>query len=127
MRIEWTAPAVADLEGLKEYIARDSLVYADLTVSQIVGLVERLEEYPRLGKPVPEYRQQNIRQVLYGHYRVIYRITEKQIEVLAVVHAARKNVSRRDTITGSLVGIIREKKAAYGPDEKAKRLAKKHK
>ncbi len=127
MRIEWTDPAVADLEGIKEYIARDSIVYAELTVFQIVGLVERLEEYPRLGRSVPEYYQQNIRQVLYGHYRVIYSMSDELIEVLAVIHAARKNVLRRGTITRSLIGIISEKAGTYGADEKAKRLTKKHK
>ena len=65
--------------------------------------------------------------MLYGHYRVIYRVSDELIEVLAVIHAARKNVLRRGTITRSLVGIIREKAATYGADEKAKRLTKKHK
>ena len=47
MKIEWTDPAVSDLEGIKEYIARDSEYYAALLVEKIINAVENLKQFPK--------------------------------------------------------------------------------
>jgi plasmid stabilization system protein ParE len=39
---------------------------------------------------VPEYEQENVREVIEGAYRIIYLILPHQIDVLAVVHSARE-------------------------------------
>jgi plasmid stabilization system protein ParE len=38
---------------------------------------------------VPEYQDPDIREVLEGQYRVIYEVTAKEIQVLAVIHGAQ--------------------------------------
>jgi toxin ParE1/3/4 len=42
------------------------------------------------GHAVPEYQDPAIRQVLEGNYRIIYRVGEEGVEILAVIHAARQ-------------------------------------
>ncbi len=42
-RIVWTEPAVADMEAIRAYIARDNEVYANAVVLRILEGVERLE------------------------------------------------------------------------------------
>ena len=49
MKIEWTEPAILDLDGIRNYIARDSEYYASRFVGKIVKAVEKLEEFPENG------------------------------------------------------------------------------
>ena len=41
MRLEWTDPAVEDLQGIVDYIERDSSFYADAVAERLVLAVER--------------------------------------------------------------------------------------
>jgi toxin ParE1/3/4 len=74
MKIVWTEPAVEDLRELHAYIARDSEMYASGFVERIVLAVERLVDHPRVGRIVPETNEDNIRELLFQRYRIIYRI-----------------------------------------------------
>lgn len=87
--VNWTEPALEDLDGVYEFIARDSLYYAESFVGQIVDSVERLEQFPISGRMVPEAKQEDIREVLFQGYRSIYFVDEQHIAVLAVVHSSR--------------------------------------
>ena len=54
MRLEWTDPALDALEGIRDYIAKDSPYYARRFTEQVVASVEKLAEFPKIGRPVPE-------------------------------------------------------------------------
>jgi plasmid stabilization system protein ParE len=57
--------------------------------------VERLLRFPRLGRVVAEARDENIRELVYQNYRIIYRIAGESIEILTVVHGKRVRTKRR--------------------------------
>lgn len=61
MKILWTDPAIEDLQNLHGYIAKDSEVYASSFVERIILAVEKLANFPRLGRVVPEADNQTIR------------------------------------------------------------------
>ncbi|MGQ0557361.1 MAG: type II toxin-antitoxin system RelE/ParE family toxin [Nitrospiraceae bacterium] len=88
-RIEWTAPAVSDLENIQDYIARDSAEYADAIVERLILSVDRLVSFPESGRLVPEAFDPKIRELLVQSYRVIYRLKKSVAQILAVVHGAR--------------------------------------
>ena len=73
MKIEWTEPAISDLDSIRDYIARDSEYYADIFIEKIITAVENLEEFPEIGRIVPEAEERNIREILFHNYRIIYR------------------------------------------------------
>ena len=87
--VVWTATAVADLEAIHAYVARDSVRYADALVDRIVRAVDRIGRLPRSGNVVPELNNESIRELVHGNYRIVYRLGERRIEVIAVVHGAR--------------------------------------
>ena len=89
MKIVWTEPAVEDLRELHAYIARDSEMYASGFVERIILAVEQVADHPRVGRVVPEKNDKDVRELLYQHYRILYRIKGEQIEVLTVIHGAR--------------------------------------
>ena len=89
MKIEWTEPAISDLDNLREYIARDSEYYADLFVEKIIAAVENIEEFPEIGRIVPEAEERNIREILFHNYRIVYRIEAERILILMVIPGSR--------------------------------------
>jgi plasmid stabilization system protein ParE len=56
MRIVWSAPAVADLEAIYDYIARDSPHYASRFVQRLISATEPLESFPNFGRVVGNRR-----------------------------------------------------------------------
>lgn len=95
MKIVWTQPAVEDLHELHAYIARDSELYASGFVERLISAVEGLENHPKLGRIVPEGNDESIRELLYQHYRIIYRVAKENIEILSVIHGARDLGARK--------------------------------
>ena len=89
MKILWTDPAIDDLRNLLAYIAKDSEEYARSFVERIILSVDKLTDFPRLGRMVPEADQEAIRELLYHNYRIVYRVKNDLIEILTVVHGRR--------------------------------------
>ena len=58
-------------------------------VDRITRRSEQLKTLPSSGSIVPEYANEEIREVLERPYRIIYRVLPDRIDVLAVVHGAR--------------------------------------
>lgn len=71
-------------------MAHDSEVYADRLMDRLTRRSQQVGTFPRSGRQVPEYEAPDVREVIEGSYRVIYRIKEEQIDVLAVMHSAQK-------------------------------------
>lgn len=86
--IRWTEQAIADLEAIRDYVARDSAKYAALLVERLIASMERVTHFPEIGRVVPEYRRPDIRELMLGSYRVVYRLRSGQAEVLTVFHGA---------------------------------------
>ena len=86
----WTVGAREDLRQLIAFVSVDSETYAAIVGGRIMAAVSRLESYPRIGRIVPEYQDATIREVLVGNHRIIYRVRQEVIGVIAVVHAGRE-------------------------------------
>lgn len=89
MKIEWTEPALLDLESIQDYIKRDSEYYAILFIERIIEAVESLEKFPEIGRSVPEAEEENIREILFYNYRIMYRVEIERILILTIIHGAR--------------------------------------
>lgn len=96
MRLEWTDPALDDLEGIRDFIARDSAFYARRFIEHIFATVEGLTDHPRLGRQVPEAGRADVRELIFQSYRIIYLVEEDEdrIQVLSVMHGSRDLGSR---------------------------------
>jgi toxin ParE1/3/4 len=90
MNIQWTEPAVIDLESIRDYIARDSEYYVSEFIERIIEAVEKLYILPYMGRKVPEADDENIREIIFYYYRIVYKIEKSDnIIILGVIHAAR--------------------------------------
>ena len=90
IKIVWTETAINDLDHIYQYIALDSEVYARALVDELFSSVDRLELFPKSGRIVPEIGKPQVREILIGNYRLIYDIKNSSIQILTVVHGARK-------------------------------------
>jgi toxin ParE1/3/4 len=89
MKILWTEPSLDDLRAIRGYIAKDSETYAANFIESILSAVEQVSEFPRLGRVVPEANIPDIRELVFRGYRIIYRVQESAIHILAVIHGYR--------------------------------------
>lgn len=88
-RVIWTRQAVEDVEAIKAYVARDSERYAVLLAERLVAAIERVGLFPESGRAVPEVDDVTLREVVYGNYRIVYRVLPEAVEVVTVYHGAR--------------------------------------
>ena len=93
MKVHWTATAEEHLDSIYAFIAQDSEAYALRVVDRLTRRSQQFACFPLSGRRVPEYELEQIREVIEGSFRIIYHIRPDQIDVLAVLHAAR-NVLR---------------------------------
>jgi plasmid stabilization system protein ParE len=89
--IRWTEKASSNLQAIFDYISQDSKIYAARYLKALINATRKLEAMPRAGRMVPELENPDLREVIYGNYRIVYRIAsmEEDIEILTVVHGAR--------------------------------------
>lgn len=90
MQIVWSPQSLRDLDTIREYIGKDSEHYADLTIARIFSASERLLRFPQSGRIVPERDEPEIREIIVGHFRVVYRIRGEMIEVATVFRGSRE-------------------------------------
>jgi toxin ParE1/3/4 len=88
-RVAWSPRALADVQAIASYIAADSSSYASTVVRKIVASTRTLAKFPFSGRIVPEFADENIREVFAYSYRVIYRIEQNDVVVAAVIHGKR--------------------------------------
>lgn len=90
-RVDITASAERDARAIKEYIARDKPAAAEKWARAWVRQVRGLAALPLRHEIIPEALElgEELRHVLFGNYRTIYRIQEQNVIVLRVVHSAQ--------------------------------------
>jgi addiction module RelE/StbE family toxin len=90
VRINWTQKAKKDLKHISDFIALDSKFFAIITIKEILKKVEILENFPKIGRTIPEINNTIFREIFYKNFRIMYKIvSDNQIDILAVVHGAR--------------------------------------
>jgi plasmid stabilization system protein ParE len=68
---------------------RHSRSAAHKVVSGIYAKIQLLCDHPRLGQRYERITDREVREILYGHYRIAYLVqTEDRIEILGIFHAA---------------------------------------
>jgi len=86
MRIIWSPLAVDRASEIADYIAQDKPSVAKKWIDTIFSKVEKLKSSPEIGRIVPEINDSQFRELIYGNYRIIYRIETKQISILTIRH-----------------------------------------
>jgi len=89
VRVIWTSPASLQLGALHAYVSESSFEAADRQVLILLNAAATLADFPEKGRPG---RRRGTRELVVPGtpYIVAYRIRGSTIEVLAVIHGARR-------------------------------------
>ena len=90
-KLIWSPAARDDLHDIVVFIARDNSNRAMSFGYELISETDRLQEFPELGRVVPEYRDDSIREIIFRPYRIVYRIDHERrlCEIVRVWHSAR--------------------------------------
>lgn len=90
-KLIWSPAARDDLHDIVTFIARDNPNRAMSFGYGLISETDRLKDFPESGRVVPEYRNDNIREILIRPYRIVYRVdhTRQISEIARIWHSAR--------------------------------------
>jgi plasmid stabilization system protein ParE len=86
MRVIWSPRALTRVVEIGQHIAADRPAAARTWVIALFERAATLREHPRRGRRVPEVDRNEIREVIHGDNRLIYRVEPKRLVVLTVRH-----------------------------------------
>jgi toxin ParE1/3/4 len=92
MKIYFTTRAKSDMAEIVEYISQDNPQAAKKWANAIFDSVNGLDDFPEIGRIVPEYAEDTIREIIIGQYRIVYKINQpqKEIYIITVHHSRRR-------------------------------------
>jgi plasmid stabilization system protein ParE len=86
----WSARAQRELGEIGEFIARDKPDAASRWVETLMAVAEHAAALPFAGRCVPEYGREDLREVIKRAYRVVYLVTDRQVEIVTVREGHRQ-------------------------------------
>lgn len=86
----WTEPAWSDLEEAAAYLGRSSTRSGIELVAEAVRVAQSLAELSERGARIDEIGiPDDLRQLIVGQHRMIYRASAEQVHIVAFVHGSR--------------------------------------
>jgi plasmid stabilization system protein ParE len=90
-KIIWSRQARDDLHDIVSFIAANNRPVAESFGFRLMAKVDLLEQFPEIGRVVPEEQDENIREIILPPYRIIYRVLAENhvVAIARVWHGAR--------------------------------------
>ena len=86
MKLIWSPLALERVGDIAAYIARDNPAAAEAWVDAVFSKVGKLVDFPESGRHLPEIKRTDLREIVFGNYRIVYRLRKGEIVVLTVRH-----------------------------------------
>ncbi|WP_421874866.1 type II toxin-antitoxin system RelE/ParE family toxin [Marinoscillum sp.] len=74
VEIRFAESAWDDLDSITDYIAQDSVRYVQEFGNNVFEAIDRLHDFPRSGRIVPEFKNEDLREVIFGKYRCLQNL-----------------------------------------------------
>jgi len=88
VKLAYTDEAIDDLKRLREFVAMYNPSAAARIATELVGKIELLPEFPKMGTPVEMAPvPDSIRDMVFGKYVVRYSVHTSAIIILRVWHS----------------------------------------
>ncbi|HHO76080.1 MAG TPA: type II toxin-antitoxin system RelE/ParE family toxin [Deltaproteobacteria bacterium] len=89
-KITFAASALTDLEEIRSwYIEQQVPDIGGKLIEEIISKVEHLSSFPGSGRIVPEFGINNIREIIYSPFRIIYRFDKNRVRVVRIWRSER--------------------------------------
>ncbi|MCC7170795.1 MAG: type II toxin-antitoxin system RelE/ParE family toxin [Planctomycetes bacterium] len=104
MKLRWTRRARDDLAEIALFIARDKSGAALAWVETLEERAARIPDAPLRYRVVPEFGRDEIREMVTGNYRTVFKVESERIVVLTVFEGHKMLDLDPDTDLGSDAG-----------------------
>ena len=84
MKVIWSKESLRQLIEIEQFISRGNPDRAVKFINKLIDRGEKVKDYPYKGRIVPEFSINEIREVFEKTYRIVYKISKDQIEILTV-------------------------------------------
>jgi toxin ParE1/3/4 len=90
-RVKWSPAARLDFRDLIVFISEDNTSAAKHFRNKILNHITQITKFPKSGRIVPEFQNENIREIIQKPYRIVYRIKNEEmvLEIVRIWHSAR--------------------------------------
>ncbi|MFZ4617435.1 MAG: type II toxin-antitoxin system RelE/ParE family toxin [Rectinemataceae bacterium] len=82
--LRWTDRARRNLGDIRDSISRRESEAASRFVEDLVRRTLILEVQPRSGRRLPELNNDDIRELIHGIYRIVYKLVGREVHILTV-------------------------------------------
>ena len=86
MNLTWAPLAIERVAEIAAYIAEDNPVAAEIWIRDVFARTGQLALFPQSGRHLPETTRRDLRELIWGNYRIIYRVRPDQVAILTVRH-----------------------------------------
>jgi len=89
--ITFAVSAVDDLEAIRAWYKDQQQIpeVGSRLIKEIISQVERLADFPESGRIVPEFNIENLREIIFAPFRIVYRLDGKKIKIVRVWRSER--------------------------------------
>lgn len=82
--------AVDDLERMRDWYAQQVAADAGARLlGEVLAQIERLGEFPKSGRVVPEFGVEHIREIVHAPLRIVYRLEPGRVRVVRIWRCER--------------------------------------
>lgn len=101
-QIIWAELAKEHLRELDAYIAEGSPFYSIVFIDKLLASIEKVGAFPKCGRVIPEFGLEDLREIIFHEYRIVYSLGKDSVTVVAIVHGAMDIIKKRARETWDL-------------------------
>ncbi|MEJ7659762.1 MAG: type II toxin-antitoxin system RelE/ParE family toxin [Hymenobacter sp.] len=90
MRVHWSNKALTQLANIVSELDEYSPAAAERVGNELITASLRLDDFPQLGRMIPEGNYPEVRELFVSKYRLIYTVGDFTVEIISVVHQAQR-------------------------------------
>ena len=90
MKISFTDAAFCDMESIVDYYETQGVPHIGTKfVVEIIKHIDILNDHPNIGRVVPEFNVEHIREIIHSPFRVVYLRENKSIKIIRIWRSER--------------------------------------
>lgn len=88
--ITFAVSAFDDLEDFRAwYRGQQAPEVGDRLIREITSQIERIIEFPESGRVVPEFNIENLREIIFAPFRIVYRLDGNKLKIIRIWRSER--------------------------------------
>ncbi len=87
--IRWARKALDDIDDACDYVGQNGPDSSSVLAERIEYLINGILDNPHIGRKIPEYNREDLRERISNHFRILYRLTPEHIEIVGIFYDRR--------------------------------------